>query len=601
MIKKLNLYKILLFILLLNIFVVFVSSQQSCNSTNTILVNYNVPKNYSSFKDCGVNDDQVCISFEDAGNRAILLSKSFVCIEIISDINGSIPISFSNLYKFCGSLWITAKNTSVNINIDGSNSKQQPFLTIEQEVPDQSNSTDICQSRSFNFRYLNFINWYQTIAYVNIYQVLKFSINKPTTEINFVNSNIISSGSIVMVYPKNVGQIYHSESMILNFFSTIAYNLKTSGLLAPNSSTDKISPIHVVGGFLSNMLRVSNSTFLSTPFLYLEGGIVSPLLDFSVLNNNFSVNPFMMLIDSTFFFNGNINFKDNQLSTFIFISRYISSQINFNKIYFTNNTSNQLLYEKKKYLNYQYENSFAVVKDSYDFVISNFLIYNLNPNTTGNCLIFVENSKLTLQYSPPNFPIQVQHIFITINSSIALEVAYTNVSSLIPIELPIVGNYSQVNITLESININGIFCGCNDCDYYLLSSSFSEKINTTNYNCVNPTPTQTLTSIPTPTSTSTSISTSTYPKVSIRTRNIIIITVILGTVSTGSLIILSLVYRVYKNKKFIPNTPSTDEKSSGFNDNLYAVAEEDEKAVSPIIDLAVVSYEHGIDDDAEYD
>lgn len=146
MIEKLKYYYLLFF--LLNI----------CVATD-IKVNYNAERNYNSFEECGVDNQPVCTSLEDASNRAILLSKTSASnnIIIISDINGSTPVSLGNLYNYCGKLYIKSGSDTVYINIDGWNSTQQPFLNIEE--PDQPNSTYSCTSqRYFYLQYINFIN-----------------------------------------------------------------------------------------------------------------------------------------------------------------------------------------------------------------------------------------------------------------------------------------------------------------------------------------------------------------------------------------------------------------------------------------------------------
>ncbi|KAM9990753.1 hypothetical protein ACTFIY_006780 [Dictyostelium cf. discoideum] len=517
-----------------------------------------------------------CTSLEDASNRAILLSKTNASNNIIinSDINGSTPVTLGNLYNYCGKLYIKPSST-VYINIDGWNSTQQPFFNIEE--PDQPNSTYSCTSqRLFYLQYINFINWDQTIAKININQEtnLTSTNNSKSFTVYFSRVNIYSSSSILMVYPKNLGQIYNARFTTVHFISTFGYNLKSSSsLFVPGSITDYIPPIYVVGGFINRAMNIDNGTFLSTPFVFIQGGEIDTKTQ-TMTNNNFSVNPFIISISSLVTLKSLI-FKNNQLSTFIYF--YDCDGATLERFEYQN-TTQAPFYQRNKYLGLEYEDSFAVIKKSH-VEINDCLQLTLSLNSIENILVFVENSSLSFvlnQFSPPISP---NYFLKTESSSVSL--SGLNLSNT---DTPIIGR--------ETIH------------------------NTTNYLCSsNPTlepteqptrtPTTESTQKPTQTPTSTPTSTSTTTPTSSRSRDIAIITSVLGIASIGCLIIFSLIYKRHKNNKYFSNSlPQNHEKISS-NDSILndstciAVADEDEKAVSPTIDQSVVAYEQEFEDFAQ--
>ncbi|KAM9977241.1 hypothetical protein ACTFIR_011100 [Dictyostelium discoideum] len=631
MINKSNSFSIL-FVIFLKI--VFVVSAPLCPNS-TVLLNYNVPTVYNSSEGCGMNNEPICTSLKDAVNRAFLLlpNNSRVCIGIIGNINvTSEQIALGN---YCGALWITSENINTENNnytiIDGSSSTQ-PFLTCEPE--EENNQTQSCL-RPFSFQYINFTNW--DIPIVSVANQISDNSEKQSSLIYFVYCNIISSRSIAF--------IYNHRSLRIGFTNTKVFNLKPSTILAPNSPTDFISPIYVMGGEISFNLSLFDSVLEATPFIYIEKGSFVYYTESTVENCNFSENPFMFLINSSLDFAGYSNFSNTIMSTFLFISQFPqTTERDLYRCIFFKNVSSPLNYQRKSYLGYQLENSSITIKNSSGktFGIANYLTNKFNPNVSVHCLFFAEESSFEIKYSSL-FPIQVDHILIAINSSVSLQDAVGGQSNM----FPVIGNNSDVNLSEKSTKLNNIYCGCEECKYFLIYGYHFIPI--ANHTCIDPTPTPTPTTpTPTPTttittsttsttlaSTTSTTTTSTTPTTSAgttsttsaattsttitstalssslsststttgpidsKTRNIIILTVILGTASIASLIIFSLIYKMYKDRRFISHTSST-EKSS-FDSNLYAVAEEDEKAVSPTIDLALVAYEHQFEDYAEYD
>ncbi|KAM9990736.1 hypothetical protein ACTFIY_006785 [Dictyostelium cf. discoideum] len=606
MIKKSNSFSIL-FVIFLKI--VFVVSSPLCPNS-TILLNYNIPMVYNSPEGCGMNNEPICTSLKDALSRAFLLlsNNSRVCIGIIGNIN--VTSEQITLGSYCGYLWITSENINNENNnytiIDGSSSAQ-PFLTYEPE--EGNNQTQSCL-RGFAFQYMNFTNWDKPI--VSVANQISDNSEKQPSLIYFVSCNIIS--------PSSIAFIYNNELLSLGFSDTKVFNLKPSTILAPNSSTDFIPPIYVTGGSIDFNLILFDSVLEATPFIYLEKGSFVYSAQSMIESCNFSENPFMFLINSTLDFIGFSNFSNTIMSTFLFISQYPKTiERSLENIYFKN-VSSPLNYQRKTYLGYQLENSSIIIKNSQGntIEISNYLTSKLNPNVSLHCLFFTEESSLKLKYNL--FPIQVDHILITINSSVSLK-GVSGQSNM----FPVIGNNSDVNLSEKSTQLNNIYCGCEECKYFLIDDyQFIPIVDPT---CIDPTPTPTTpttsaattsttsaattstTSAATTSTTTTSTTTtsttlssslsSTTSPIDSKTRNIIIVTVILGTASIASLIIFSLIYKMYKDRRFISHTSST-EKSS-FDSNLYAVAEEDEKAVSPTIDLALVAYEHQFEDYAEYD
>ncbi|KAM9990734.1 hypothetical protein ACTFIY_006778 [Dictyostelium cf. discoideum] len=432
-------------------------------SQNTISVNYNVQRNYNSFEECGLNGEPVCTSLEDAGNRAILLSKTSNptnYINIIGNIDGSTPVTFGNLYNYCGKLFIRSSNSNVNININGSNSTQQPFLTIQDA--DQPNSTFPCSiPRIFQFQYINFTNWDQTIVNINIDHETDISSVSPSKSLTvyFQLVNVISSSSILKIYPKNLVENYNLQAIKVAFISTIGIDLKSSSVLfSPSSTQYYLPPIYIVGASVIRILSLSDSTFESTPFIFSDNGSVSSVGS-EVSNNNFFSNPFIMAVNGGTVVLPILSFTNNILSTFIYFSNFNNQPLI--QATFSNNLFGNSFVQNSKFMKYEYENSIFVIKDS-DFSTFDLLGYSiLNQNTITNDLIFIVNSSLNLDNSVLRSPMLApQHIINSIDSSVLIINFNLTIS-----ELPIVGFNSNIHL-FSSVFTNDVYCGCQDCSFY---------------------------------------------------------------------------------------------------------------------------------------
>ncbi|KAN0039951.1 hypothetical protein ACTA71_011833 [Dictyostelium dimigraforme] len=310
------------------------------------LVNYNIPTAYDISKEegCGINNEPICTSLKDALNRAILLSNNFsiVCIGIIGNIDiAEQQITVGNSYNFCGTLWINSENINADNNktiINGVSSLTQPFLTLQE--PDEENQIKLC-SRTIAFKNINFTNWYQPILSVNINQYELVTSIKNTFA--FTMCNIISSGNIIFIYPKNYGRLFYFNSLSVLFTSTPVFNLKPSTILAPNSSTDYIAPFHIVGCDVGIELKVFDAVFESTPLLFLEGGSFT-LYGLSNVSNSQSI------FQTTYYAHS---------PSFPIIQTI--RERDFEPVTFTNNT-NLLNYETRTYLGYQLENWLMVIR-----------------------------------------------------------------------------------------------------------------------------------------------------------------------------------------------------------------------------------------------
>ncbi|EAL64723.1 hypothetical protein DDB_G0285771 [Dictyostelium discoideum AX4] len=433
-------------------------------SQNTISVNYNVQRNYNSFEECGLIGEPVCTSLEDAGNRAILLSKTSNptnFINIIGNIDGSTPVTFGNLYNYCGRLFIRSSNSNISININGSNSTQQPFLTIQEA--DQPNSTFPCSiPRIFQFQYINFTNWNQTLVNININHETDLNSVNPSKSLTvyFQLVNIISSSSILKIYPKNFGENYNLQAITVAYLSTIGIDLKSSSVLfLPNSTQFYLPPIYLVGASIISILSLSDSTFESTPFIFSDNGSVSSV-DSEVSNNNFYSYPFIMAVNGGKVLLPILSFTNNSLSTFVYFSNF-NNQPSI-KVTFSNNIFGNSFIQNSKFMKYKYENSIFVIKDS-DFSTIDLLGYSiLNQNTITNDLIYIVNSSLNLDNSVIRSPMLVpQHIINSINSSVSIINFNLTIS-----ELPIVGYNSNIHL-FSSVFTNNVYCGCQGCSYYI--------------------------------------------------------------------------------------------------------------------------------------
>ncbi|KAM9990754.1 hypothetical protein ACTFIY_006781 [Dictyostelium cf. discoideum] len=571
------------------------------NSENIIFVDYNINRNYSSFDECGESDQPICTSFEDAINKVILISINSldtptIYINIIGDINGTNIVSLGNLYNFCGTLYIRSNSSNSNINIDGTSSIQQPFLKIQE--PDETNSTiSICtKKRVFIFQRLNFINWDQTIISININQ----EINDPPIDqskffqILMVDTFIVSSSSIIFVNPKNSIDLYQNYNFkALQFYFTTSYciNMKSSNFLAPNSTDNYLPPIFIIGGLIIRFFNIQNSSILSTPFMYIKSGSLEFVNDISISNNNFSIYPIILLINSKFSTLKTISFNGNEFFTF-FLFYECKTQPIASINFFKNIQPHQSNYQRKLYLGIQLENSITVIKNS-DFTIQEYLNFDLNLNNTiGNDIFYIENSNLIIQFLKLDRLVQGIHMINTINSIITFQNIDFKWDGF-----PIIGSNSTIDFKYCK-NLNNSFCGCSTCDFLnksfncdfnsstsLSSSSSFEQTDT-------PTDTPTHTQTKTPTNTSTPPTNTQTPKInntespitntptltqtfkkSNKNRNIIIIvvTLVLGVTSMVSIVIFSI-YKRYNSQLSI-----TD------NDKMFGAG--DEKAVSPSYDI----------------
>ncbi|EAL64549.1 hypothetical protein DDB_G0285423 [Dictyostelium discoideum AX4] len=577
------------------------------NSENIIFVDYNIKRNYNSFDECGSSDQPICTSFEDAINKVILISINSldtptIYINIIGDINGTNIISLGNLYNFCGTLYIRSNSSNSNINIDGTNSTQQPFLIIQE--PDEINLTisKCTKKRVFIFQRLNFINWDQTIISININQEIN---DQPIDQSKFfqilmVDTFIISSSSIIFVNPKNSKDLFKNYNFKgLQFYFTTSYciNMKSSKLLAPNSTDNFLPPIYIIGGSIIRFFNIQNSSILSTPFIYIKSGSLEFVNDISISNNNFSIYPIVLLINSKFSTLKTISFNENEFFTF-FLFYECQTQpitpINF----FNNIQPHQSNYQRKLYLGIQLENSVTVIKNSH-FTIQEYLKFTLNLNNTiGNDIFYVENSNFIIQFLGLERLIQGNHMIKVINSI----VTFQNID-LKWDGFPIIGSNSTIDF-IYCKNLNNSFCGCSTCNF--LNQSFNCDFSSSTASSFEPTETPTLSETNSPTNTQTPPTITETPthsktntptntqtpkinetqpfitntptptqtlKKSNKNRNIaiIVVTIVLGVTSIVSLLIFSI-YKRYNSKLSIRD-----------NDNMFGAG--DEKAFSPSFDI----------------
>ncbi|KAM9977219.1 hypothetical protein ACTFIR_011078 [Dictyostelium discoideum] len=391
-------------------------------SQNTISVNYNVQRNYNSFEECGLNAEPVCTSLEDA----VTQKTTSISLAILMDKHLS-------------------SNSDISININGSNSTQQPFLTIQEA--DQPNSTFPCPiPRVFQFQYINFTNWDQTLVNININHETDLNSVNPskTLTVYFHLINIISSSSILKIYPKNFGENYNLQAITVAYLSTIGIDLKSSSVLfSPNSTQYYLPPIYLVGTSIISILSLSDSTFESTTFIFSDNGGVSSIGS-EVSNNNFYSNPFIMAVNGRTVVLPSLSFTNNILSTFIYFSNFYnqpSIQVTF---------SNNL-----------FGNSF--IQNNSNFSTIDLLGYSiLNQNTIVNDLIYIVNSSLNLDNSVIRSPMLVpQHIINSIDSTVSIINFNLTIS-----ELPIVGFNSNIHL-FSSVFTNKVYCGCQGCSYYI--------------------------------------------------------------------------------------------------------------------------------------
>ncbi|KAN0039956.1 hypothetical protein ACTA71_011838 [Dictyostelium dimigraforme] len=574
---------ICIFILIINI----------ASSQYIIKVNYNVERNYSSFEECGVDNQPVCTSLEDASYRAVLWfetisSDETVEIKIIGDINGSVPVSMGDIDFLCGTIYLRSDDPTKNITIDGSSSTQ-PFLTIRE--PDDPSLYYSCgDGQSYTFRNLNFINWNQTILDINIVQGKSGESlrNYQYIFIAFFETNFFSSSSIVKVYPKNfVNQEYSRSQILVSILRSYYSNLKPSNILAPNSTKDYLPPIYAIGTIIQ-LPTVTNSIFLTTPFIYIKCCSLSITEDVLISNNNFSNNPFMIIEDSVLnsFINlYKIKFDKNVMSTVVYFSQCPLGQVVSFKI---SNTIQPLHYQRRTYLNYQYENSLVVVKSSSFPIVDWFKLDAGTNNIIENDIYFIEKSSISIEHTGGGSSIPAKHLVNVINSSISL-----NSMNLTWNGFSIIGNNSKISQN-NCITLNDTYCGCYNCSVngHPIDTNSIQCINTTPTNTPSTTPTDTPSNTPTDTPTDTPTITSTNNPTNSSTNN---------PTNTPSILTESPITATKRPKE---THEKSDKKRNiiiitvilGFKikENLQAGAE-NERAVSPTIDLDVL-YKHENDD-----
>ncbi|KAM9977218.1 hypothetical protein ACTFIR_011077 [Dictyostelium discoideum] len=513
------------------------------NSDENIFVNYNVNRNYIKPEECG-SLEIPCVSLEDAGNKAILENKNGfekIIINIIGNINGSTSASFGNLYSFCGVLEINSYGTQ-RITIDGSNSNN-PFINI------QENQYESCFApKKFPIRNINFKNWEQTLVNININQETNQTVNMESLFIYFTNNTINSLSSIISVHPKNMGEIFNSKSISIQFDNSLAEKLKPSSTFAPNSNTDYLPPIYVVGATIKSIPSLNDNNFTTTPFIYLSQAILRSSLQ-TITNNNFCY-PFAISTNNSTVSFANLfaPFDNNKIKTLLFISdSYNVDSLFFN---FTNNMP--AVCSSKQYLGNIFDDSFITVKNSFNST----LVTGISPNKPLPVSIFNSSTELNSNnLNRFNFNIVDSVVIFRFNLTLS-ECTITGSNSAL---------YLEYNETL---------CSCPGCDYYMNErKAFSTDCNP-------PTVTPTTTGIETTRepSPSPSSSSSSSPKNN-SIRNIVIIIVILGSASIASIVLFSFIYKRHKNKKYILNSISSSNTMSEEDNDLAGAAADND--VSP--------------------
>ncbi|KAN0018685.1 hypothetical protein ACTFIU_008615 [Dictyostelium citrinum] len=457
-------------------FLVLLLTITIASSQNIVTVNYNVARNYNSFEECGLPNEPVCTSLEDASNRAILWSKivsqpASISIDVVGDINGSVPVKMGNVFDFCGRLYVRSSPiNSRNVIIDGSSSSE-PFLSLYE--PNEPNSTYPCtSSKSFILRNVDFVHWtHTTMINVSVDHV-EYGIPVDPSKyytVSFPSTTIQSSKSIVKVLPKNYDsqKRYSNEQFSISMASTILTNLTSSNILALGSSEDSLPPFYLIGCSL-DVFSLKNSTLLSTPLVYSKNGYVS-LNNQAFSNNNFSINPVFLVDDCPLLSYSPNTFNNNVISTFIHFTRVSSSMIS--TIYI--NTTQSPFYHRKMYLGYQYEDSFAVVKNCSNLILMNWPISTpvSSNNEILNDLFFVENSQFGIVYSDINSPMSSRHIFNIVDSTLSLGSINLTWSG----HEPIIGFNSTIT-EMACITQDETFCGCENCLYY--ESFYAIPMNT---------------------------------------------------------------------------------------------------------------------------
>ncbi|KAN0000885.1 hypothetical protein ACTFIZ_001325 [Dictyostelium cf. discoideum] len=544
MINQSNYLLFFLLFIYLNILVVI-------STDENIFVNYDFNKNYIKSEECG-SLEIPCVSLEDAGIKAILENKNGIekiYIKIIGNINGSTPSSFGNLYSFCGILEINSQDNQT-ITIDGSNSNN-PFINIQE---DQYEGCLV--PKKFLIKNINFKNWEQTLVNININQETNQALDVASLYIYFNSITMESLGSIISVYPKNIGEIFNSNSISIQFDYSLAKNLKSSSTFAPNSTTDYLPPIYIVGAKIKNLPNIKDNNLTKTPFIYLnQANLISP--GSNITNNNFCY-PFAIStkksnVASLDNYNMLQAFDNNSITTLIFIS----DAKNHYYLFFNVTNNKPAVCSSKQYLGNIFDDSFITFKDSFN---SSFDTY-ISANKPIPVSIF--NSNIILN----------QLDQISFNFNIDSSIVYFDFN------LTILGSTITGSNSALYLYYNETLCSCPGCDYYM----DGKKANSTD--CNPPTVTPTTTGIdttrepsPSPSLSSSPSSSSSSPK-SNSIRNIVIIIVILGSASIASIVLFSFIYKRHKNKKYILNSISSSNTMSEEDNDLAGAAADND--VSP--------------------
>ncbi|KAN0000884.1 hypothetical protein ACTFIZ_001324 [Dictyostelium cf. discoideum] len=517
------------------------------STDENIFVNYNVNKNYIKSDGCG-SLEIPCVSLEDAGNKAILENKKGIekiIIKIIGNINGSTPASFGNLYSFCGVLVINSHDYQ-RITIDGSNSNN-PFINIQE---DQYESCLV--PRKFPIRNINFKNWEQTLVNININQETNQTLDEASLFIYFTNNTMDSLSNIILVYPKNMGEIFNPISISIQFDNSLAKNIKSSSTFAPNSNTDYLPPVYIVGATIKSIPNIKDNNLTTTPFFYLNQASLKSILH-NITNSNFCY-PFAILTNNSqiAFLNFFTSFDNNSITTLLFISDTIKESVGFISLNATNNKS--AVCSSKQYLGNILDDSFITVKNSFDWILNT----GISANKPLPFSIF-NSSVILISQTLNSFNFNISNSIVQFYYNLTLS------------ESDIIGSNSTLYL-----NYNEILCSCPGCNYYMNN----KKVNSTDCNPPTVTPTTTVidTTREPSLSPSPSSSSSSSPK-SKSIENIIIIIVILGSASIASIVLFSFIYKRHKNKKNIRNSISLSNAMSEEDNDLAGAAVDND--VSP--------------------
>ncbi|KAM9990381.1 hypothetical protein ACTFIY_006430 [Dictyostelium cf. discoideum] len=409
-----NVIKISNFILLFFIYITIlvVNSQD-------IYVNYNVPKDYSTFDECG-DWNIPCVSIEDADQF----------ITIVGNVNGTSSASFSNLYKYCGTLNIRSYN-NIPVTIDGSSSTT-PFITIEENEVESCN-----KKRRYIFRFLQFENWDQTLAKININQETNLTSieDSKNVAIAFFNSLFTSMSSLL-----SIQRILVAEKLT-----------SSSTLFAPNSITDYLPPVYIVGGTTSFYSANFNDNFTTTPFVYNVGG-ESRFTTSVVFSNSIFCTPFSFAnaVIGTY---TNLVFNDYKLTALVQATGAPVLSYSLMNIRVTLNAANDVpsgICSINQYLGYTFSDSFIVVKDSG----SSPIYANVYPSSSLNRIpVLVDNSYFS--FWPYLNLIETSFDFNFVDSQVILDYPIGNSNGFL--------RGSNSTIMLHSVEDNSVACSCSNC------------------------------------------------------------------------------------------------------------------------------------------